>query len=335
MIEIIERKFEVQPAATSASSAWDAFVDESPQGTLYCKQAFLQTLEFGDRRFWVRHGNSVVAALCFDVNRAGDIAGNGELMYSGLLFSSEVSADTASARNKRFEIAEFAAAWLTENFTQVNLRFPPQLDDVRPFSWHNYHEPLPAVKYQIDVQYTSYLDIENLDLAAEQPARFFDRLHPLRRRSMRAARREGAHTGIEHDPELLTRAYAGLMRRQNMAFDDASSAIFERRIDALISNGAALQFTTYEPGGKPVYTAVFGWDAKRVYYLYGAPIGDPTTSYQGTFCFLSAFEMLAARGHRVVDLEGVNSPRRGWFKLSFGGTLIPLFWARTSLARPT
>jgi hypothetical protein len=30
---------------------------------------------------------------------------------------------------------------------------------------------------------------------------------------------------------------------------------------------------------------------------------------------------LAQDGKKEVDLEGVNSPHRGWFKLSFGGTL--------------
>jgi hypothetical protein len=35
--------------------------------------------------------------------------------------------------------------------------------------------------------------------------------------------------------------------------------------------------------------------------------------------------MLALEGIAEVDLEGVNSPRRGWFKLSFGGALLPYY----------
>jgi hypothetical protein len=34
-----------------------------------------------------------------------------------------------------------------------------------------------------------------------------------------------------------------------------------------------------------------------------------------------AFGELAAAGITQIDLEGVNSPRRGWFKMSFGGEL--------------
>jgi hypothetical protein len=332
--ELSQQKFVLTPCDPSQDVLWDEFVDASPQGNVYCRNAFLKTLDSGYCRFWVLQGSHAVAALCYDVNAQGDVAGNDQLMYSGLLFGPDVSEDTASARNKRFEITEFAAAWLAESYAHVSLRLSPHLEDVRPFAWYNYHAPRPAVKYQIEVQYTSYVDIEHLDLGTEQPARFFEQLHPLRRRSLRAARRAGARTAIDPDPELLARAYAGLMGKQQIAFDDATSSAFADRVDALIRAGIALQFTTYAPGGNPIYTAVFGWDSKRVYYLYGAPTADLSTTYQGTSCFLSAFEEFASRGHRVVDLEGVNSPRRGWFKLSFGGTLLPLYWVKTALARP-
>jgi hypothetical protein len=41
-----------------------------------------------------------------------------------------------------------------------------------------------------------------------------------------------------------------------------------------------------------------------------------------------AFLKLGQDGFRQVDLEGINSPKRGYFKLSFGGTITPYFQAR-------
>ena len=332
MIGVADPKFNLVPCLPTESSEWDAFVDQSPQGHLFCKESFLKTVESGSRQLWIRHGTVTVGALCFDVNPQGDAAGNDELMYSGLMFSPDVSADTASARNKRFEITEFIAAWLAENFSTVSLRLSPHFEDVRPFSWHNYHAPSPAFRYQVAVEYTSYIKIEDLDLASEKPVPFFEQLHPLRRRSLRAARRDGARTAVEPDAGLLAEAYAALMHKQRISFDGRSTATLARRIEDLLKAGDTLQFITYDHKDVAVYTAVFGWDSKRAYYLYGAPTGQARTAYQGTFCFLSAFETLAARGQRVVDLEGVNSPRRGWFKLSLGGSLLPLFYVRSRLA---
>ena len=38
-----------------------------------------------------------------------------------------------------------------------------------------------------------------------------------------------------------------------------------------------------------------------------------------------AFLDLAASGVKEIDLEGVNSPLRGHFKLSFGGSILPYY----------
>ena len=64
---------------------------------------------------------------------------------------------------------------------------------------------------------------------------------------------------------------------------------------------------------------------KRSYYLYGA--GNPKLSELGRyFAHWKAFEYLAKeQSIQTIDLEGVNSPNRGWFKLGFGGDLINYF----------
>ena len=40
---------------------------------------------------------------------------------------------------------------------------------------------------------------------------------------------------------------------------------------------------------------------------------------------VQSFYHLNEIGIKTVDLEGVNSPNRGWFKLSFGGNIIPYY----------
>jgi lipid II:glycine glycyltransferase (peptidoglycan interpeptide bridge formation enzyme) len=71
--------------------------------------------------------------------------------------------------------------------------------------------------------------------------------------------------------------------------------------------------------------ALFGRDAKRAYYLFGA--GDPALrdTSCGTAVLWDAFAALARSGCRELDMEGVNSPKRGWFKLSFGAEILPYY----------
>jgi lipid II:glycine glycyltransferase (peptidoglycan interpeptide bridge formation enzyme) len=67
--------------------------------------------------------------------------------------------------------------------------------------------------------------------------------------------------------------------------------------------------------------AVYAFDDRRAYYLFGASDPELRDSPTGTAVLWDAFGALAAAGISQIDLEGVNSPRRGWFKMSFGGEL--------------
>ena len=49
------------------------------------------------------------------------------------------------------------------------------------------------------------------------------------------------------------------------------------------------------------------------------------SQHTGTAVLWDAFNGLSDHGIREVDLEGVNSPQRGWFKMSFGGDLVPYY----------
>ena len=48
-----------------------------------------------------------------------------------------------------------------------------------------------------------------------------------------------------------------------------------------------------------------------------------TGPYDGTYANWLIWQNFYREGTvKTIDLEGVNSPNRGWFKLSFGGELI-------------
>ena len=70
-------------------------------------------------------------------------------------------------------------------------------------------------------------------------------------------------------------------------------------------------------------------------YLFGA--GSPGLKEHccGTITFWDAFKDLSKnRGIKEVDFEGVNSPQRGKFKLSFGGDLRTYFQIKKTGCMP-
>ena len=87
-------------------------------------------------------------------------------------------------------------------------------------------------------------------------------------------------------------------------------------------------FVTYYKD-TPIYITVWGWDRHRAYYLYGAGNQWVDLRFKGTICFWDAILWLArVKRVSVIDWEGVNSPKRGFFKLSFGGSLLNYYWIK-------
>ena len=87
-------------------------------------------------------------------------------------------------------------------------------------------------------------------------------------------------------------------------------------------------FVTATANGDIGSMAFFCFDNKRAYYLFGANDPQLRDEHTGSAVIWDAFHTLSKAGIKEVDLEGVNSPRRGWFKLSFGGNLIPYYHVR-------
>jgi len=93
---------------------------------------------------------------------------------------------------------------------------------------------------------------------------------------------------------------------------------------ALIEKKAKL-YASYDEKNELGSMAFFAWDNKRAYYIFGASDPDKRNGHSGTNVLWEAFYDLSKMGINEVDLEGINSPQRGWFKLSFGGDIRPYY----------
>ena len=107
-----------------------------------------------------------------------------------------------------------------------------------------------------------------------------------------------------------------------------STELMEKIIKSLVEKDKARMFITYYKD-TPIYITVWGWDRHRAYYLYGAGNQWVDLRFKGTICFWDAILWLArVKRGSVIDWEGVNSPKRGFFKLSFGGSLLNYYWIK-------
>lgn len=329
-------------AATDA--AWDALVARSPQGTLFAESGFVHAAGSAHQRWWIRQGQATKGALLLPVSADGRaVVADDLLIHAGPMLDLDPQRQAVKRRHDAFDILGFVAAELPRRFERVTLPLAPQIDDLRPFLWQAYHGPRER-QYRPDLRYTSYLDIGALAdatgtaatattaTAAVEPGALsdaeasatFEAMETVRRYSVREARKKGGSVRVVRDTAPLIDHYRSLMAAQGQTPPEDKLAAMQRVMDTLMARARGAMFHVHDTDGTLLYCVFYGWDAKRAYYLYGAGHAERSTPWQGTLAHWAAFQHLASEhGIRSVDLEGVNSPQRGWFKLSFGGTLVP------------
>jgi len=189
----------------------------------------------------------------------------------------------------------------------------PSIIDIRSWLWYNYGTELP--QYKASVRYTSYLD-----------ASLGTGLSSSRRQEINYARRDGVETIGKFQLEAFLKLYAkyDYHKTKNHLPSYRQSEIRMRNLlESLFGVGHIEMFASYTKQGEIGSMAVFGMDSKRAYYLFGVNDPDLRNKHTGSIVLWDAFDRLKAS---EIDMEGINSPHRGWFKLSFGGDIRPYYW---------
>jgi hypothetical protein len=309
-------KFQIKN--TQNDDLWDEIVQNSPQGTLFQYSVFLKNYGKAFERYFIYKNREIKGgfALTFSKQKK-EIELDNLMIYTGLFFYQKDEKKAVKRKSEEFEITEFFIEFL-EQFDKKKLQFSPFFEDFRPFLWHNYHEK--NGKYSVDLRYTSFFNIND--------SSFFEKMDTVRQRNYKKAEKEGFFSEIAEKSEIkqMVSFYEKLMEAQNSNVENEFLLRLEALLTSLVENNLGLLVVTKNSEQIPLYYTFWGIDNKRAYYLYGAGNPEIMDSIRGTKNFIDSFNILKEKYFiSEVDLEGVNSPNRGWYKLSFGGELLPYF----------
>ena len=312
----------------TADDAWDDLVRRSPQGTLFSERLYLKAAGRGHHLYWVKQGTETKAGIALIVSDDGKSCELDDLViYGGLLFDLDPRRQMVKRRHDAFQITEFFIEAVARAYASIDVQLSPEFGDMRAFLWYRYHDQHKH-KFSLDLRYTSYLDISTLQGYAgrEEESPCFDKMETVRRYSVREAQKKMGRVVRVDNGDTLIEFYRTLMDRQGDPQSSGKLSAMKKVIDSLLGTGKGTVYQVMNSAGTAIYSIFYGWDAKRAYYLFGAGHREISEPWQGTLAHWEAFKDLAQRlGIEEVDLEGVNSPQRGWFKLGFGGDLRPYY----------
>jgi len=305
---------------------WDALVSNSVNGTVFCLSTYLKAVNARVKPYYYRRKQEIRAAvLMIETQNGRNTYLHDFIIYNGILFAPPQNRQNrAQVNSEHFDISKFVAEELQSIYDSVQMQLHPTIVDVRPFLWLNYGTNGP--KYYSDIRYTSYVDISDFSKAEKlEDISIYLQASNARRQEIRYGIRDNVKTREEFNPHLFVDFYAETMKRQNIEVKPDVLDEMKILVTTLFDAGIGQMFVSYVANGDPGSMAFFAKDDKRAYYLFGANDPRLRKAHTGTAVIWDAFYELNRCGKQEVDLEGVNSPYRGWFKLSFGGDLRPYY----------
>lgn len=299
---------------------WDAFVATSPQRSIFVYSKFLDSLLVN---------YDLVTCYVKDKIVAGAVviyADSGSPMdtpfpftqYQGILLADNSSQAAHSQITHEFKIIEYFIAQLTEHYKKCCLCQSWRLRDLRPFQWHNYHEPDKGL-FKIALRYTGVLDINkyhNFD-------GYVSSVRTVRRQEFKKSS-QLLKLKMSDDEEILDDLHAKTFERQNIERTHQESALVKSIFKhAIKGNYGKMGCAMLDE--VPVSAVLFLYDDRTAYYLFG--VNDPShrKTFAGTFSLMHMIKDAFEKGIQEIDFVGVNSPNRGDFKISLNAELRPYF----------
>ena len=313
---------------TKLDEKWDKFVNESLNGTIFLNSTYLKATGVNYKLYYCYKKQELRGALALIEDESGKkVILDDLIIYNGIMYNKATNKQNHSQQlSEQFKIQEFIANELPMLYESIEISFHPSIVDVRPFLWVNYGTEI--TKYIPDIRYTSYINISDFQNSQKlEDISIYNKASTSRRQQIRYAIKKGYKTKIEDidKVKIFIELYKMTMSRQAIIAEDDKLKKMENLITQLIKNNMARLYASYDEKNELGSMAIFCWDNKRAYYLYGANDPQKRDGHSGTNVLWEAFYDLSKMGINEVDLEGINSPKRGWFKLSFGGNIIPYY----------
>jgi len=311
---------------TQIDEKWDCFINDSVNGTIFSKSYYLKASGVNYKCYYCFKTKELRAAVVvIESNDGKDIYLDDLIIYNGIIYNKPTNKQNhAQQFSEQFKIQEFIAHELEKKYTNIEISLHPSIIDIRAFLWVNYGEDKP--QYKPDIRYTTYIDICDFkDAKKLEDISIYNKASTSRRQQIRYAIKKEYKTISSDNSQFFIEFYQKTMNRQDIEVDIDKLKTMQNLIDNLIIENKAKLYASYDEKDELSSMAFFGWDNKRAYYIFGASDPDKRNGHSGTNVLWEAFYDLSKNGINEVDLEGINSPARGWFKLSFGGDIVPYY----------
>ena len=118
---------------------WDDLVSRSENNNIFLKSFYLDCLNNKIEYFLIKKKDEIKAGFVAILDDQKNLVENIFSIYSGVFILKDNKIKTSSSNSQKFQILDIYRKYLNENFKNIYVPLSPEIIDVRPFQWYNYH----------------------------------------------------------------------------------------------------------------------------------------------------------------------------------------------------
>jgi hypothetical protein len=310
-----------------AKEVWDSFVDNSPQGTVYCRSTYLDTLELEYDLLMVveddvpqlgvivlKDNGQVVSSSGFFIQYHGFLMKNGALDMPGHRLSTWL-----------LKVSEFMIDALSKRYDKISLCLHPSWYDMRPLLWFNYHAHEKG-RFKLDPRYTGLLRLNQFKSFDE----YCMSVRKVRRYEYKQAIKQNLVAYESDDIDMLNRLHLMTFNRQGLGRSELITGLIKKITTSALKNNYGRLLVCKDADQNVLSANLFLFDKNCAYYHMGGNDPQHRDTFSGTFLVFEQLKYFFEKNIPLVDFNGVNSPNRGDYKMSFNLTLACYFGAEWS-----
>ncbi len=299
---------------SEVGNIYTSFINFSPQKNIFCSKEILEYF-FNDLDLYIVNKNDRIKSFIYLLKDENNFIISEPFIYSGIINHPKLNMKNSRYNNEVFKLNELIVKEIFTNYDKININLPINFLDTRPFLWFNYSGENKK-KFQVSPCYTSIINIKS-----RTHAEIFNEIDDVKKRDIKKVLHDSKYkVSFEFNLGLIKKFYEKTMEKNRGNFNiNSFNKIFEF-IKTQIENNKVIQATTYY-FEKPLYSVLFLNDDNSSCYLYGSGDVEIKNRYAGSLALWKAIEQSIDKQLSFIDLEGINSPHRGEYKLNFGGNI--------------
>lgn len=311
-------------ARVTDDAVWDAFVESSPQGSVFSTSAWMRAAAEAQGGEPVMLGvfeNGRLSGGCafLEIKRGPFRKATAPVLapYCGFLFAPFSGTRPSEEESRNAVCAGALIEFLQKRYHHVLLIHDPRYLDMREFLWRG---------FSCQVKYTYILDLAD-------PDKLWNELEDHKRRCIRKA---DTTLSIEEtkDSLLFREMYSRLYRDRGIRMP-VPKLLAGEIVDRMCARGIAKVNVVRDQKDELVVLKAVTFDNKTVYDFVDGAIPSRNNSGASTMLLWDVIRRHTGV-HDRFDLVGANMRSIAFFKKGFGGVLTPYFvteWYSSPLTR--